>query len=250
MEFWIVCPLVFLAGFIDAIAGGGGLISLPAYMIAGLPVHTAIGTNKLSSGMGTAVATWRFWKKGYIPVKEAIAGIAFALFGSWLGAQIALMIDDGVFRIMMLFILPLTAIYVMRSKSMGEQLQRKEISFRVTILMVVIVAFFVGMYDGFYGPGTGTFLMILLTGAAKLSLQKAAGVTKAINLTTNITALAVYLIHGKVIFLLGFTAGCFSILGNYMGAQCFSKSGSKLVRPIMIVVLAIFFVKTILELAS
>ena len=89
MEFLIVCPLVFLAGFVDAIAGGGGLISLPAYLIAGLPVHTAIGTNKLSSGMGTAVATWRFWQKGYIPVKEALAGILLALAGSWTGAKIA-----------------------------------------------------------------------------------------------------------------------------------------------------------------
>lgn len=123
MEFLIVCPLVFLAGFVDAIAGGGGLISLPAYLIAGLPVHTAIGTNKLSSGMGTAVATWRFWQKGYIPVKEALAGILLALAGSWTGAKIALMIDDSVFRIIMLFVLPLTAIYVMCNKSMGEHVK-------------------------------------------------------------------------------------------------------------------------------
>lgn len=248
MEFLIVCPLVFLAGFVDAIAGGGGLISLPAYLIAGLPVHTAIGTNKLSSGMGTAVATWRFWQKGYIPVKEALAGILLALAGYWTGAKIALMIDDSVFRIIMLFVLPLTAIYVMCNKSMGEHVKQESLSARRTILLVAVVAFVVGVYDGFYGPGTGTFLMILLTSAAKLSLQKAAGVTKAINLTTNITALVVYFVNGKVILLLGLAAGCFSILGNYVGAQCFSKSGAKLVRPIMIFVLVIFFVKTILEL--
>ena len=248
MEFLIVCPLVFLAGFVDAIAGGGGLISLPAYLIAGLPVHTAIGTNKLSSGMGTAVATWRFWQKGYIPVKEALAGILLALAGSWTGAKIALMIDDSVFRIIMLFVLPLTVIYVMCNKSMGEHVKQESLSARRTILLVAVVAFVVGVYDGFYGPGTGTFLMILLTSAAKLSLQKAAGVTKAINLTTNITALVVYFVNGKVILLLGLAAGCFSILGNYVGAQCFSKSGAKLVRPIMIFVLVIFFVKTILEL--
>lgn len=178
MEFLIVCPLVFLAGFVDAIAGGGGLISLPAYLIAGLPVHTAIGTNKLSSGMGTAVATWRFWQKGYIPVKEALAGILLALAGSWTGAKIVLMIDDSVFRIIMLFVLPLTAIYVMCNKSMGEHVKQESLSARRTILLVAVVAFVVGVYDGFYGPGTGTFLMILLTSAAKLSLQKAAGVTK------------------------------------------------------------------------
>ena len=127
-------------------------------------------------------------------------------------------------------------------------MKQESLSARRTILLVAVVAFVVGVYDGFYGPGTGTFLMILLTSAAKLSLQKAAGVTKAINLTTNITALVVYFVNGKVILLLGLAAGCFSILGNYVGAQCFSKSGAKLVRPIMIFVLVIFFVKTILEL--
>ncbi len=248
MEFLIVCPLAFLAGFVDSIAGGGGLISLPAYMIAGLPVHTAIGTNKLSAGMGTAVATWRFWKKGYIPIKEALVGIVLALAGSWIGAKIALMIDDSLFRIIMLVILPVTAAYVMFNKSMEHTNQEEAIFSMKTRIMVAGIAFVIGIYDGLYGPGTGTFLMILLTSVAKLSLQKAAGVTKAINLTTNITALAVYLLNGKVLFILGLMAGVFSIAGNYIGAQCFTKSGVKLVKPIMILVLMIFFLKTIVEL--
>lgn len=248
MEFLIICPLAFLAGFVDAIAGGGGLISLPAYMIAGLPAHTAIGTNKLSAGMGTAVATWRFWRKGYIPKKETIAGIILALAGSWTGAKIALMIDEGIFRMIMLIILPVTAIYVMFNKSMEKVKPEETFSFHKTVLFVAMVAFVIGIYDGIYGPGTGTFLMILLTGVARLPLQKAAGVTKAINLTTNVTALTVYLLNGKVILALGLTAGLFSILGNYMGAQCFTKSGVKLVKPIMIFVLIIFFVKTMMEL--
>lgn len=245
MEFLIVCPLVFLAGFVDAIAGGGGLIALPAYMIAGLPVHTAIGTNKLSSGMGTAVSTWQFGVKGYIPKKEACIGIVLALAGSWLGAKVALLIEDDIFRMIMLIILPLTAIYVMFNKSMEKERNEQTDIFVKTQIYVGAVAFVIGIYDGFYGPGTGTFLMLLLTGVAKLSLQNAAGVTKAINLTTNVTALAVYFMSGNVIFLLGLAAGCFSVLGNVIGVHCFAKSGVKLVKPIMILVLVLFFIKTI-----
>ena len=98
MHFLIVCPLVFLAGFVDAVAGGGGLISLPAYMIAGLPVHFAIGTNKLSSGMGTTLATARFAKNGYIAWKNALLCIVTALIGSSLGAKLALQLDDYYFK--------------------------------------------------------------------------------------------------------------------------------------------------------
>ena len=248
MEFLIVCPLVFLAGFVDAIAGGGGLISLPAYLIAGLPVHMAIGTNKLSAGMGTTVATWRFWRKGYIPIREAVFGILFALVGAWIGAKAALLIPDGAFRIIMLVVLPVTGAYVILSQNMQRTEKEEYASQPRTRVMVALAAFFIGIYDGLYGPGTGTFLMLLLTGLARLPLQKAAGITKAINLTTNITALTVYLTSGRVMLLLGVTAGLFSICGNYLGAQCFSKSGAKVVKPIMILVLAIFFIKTLYEL--
>lgn len=248
MEFLIVCPLAFLAGFVDAIAGGGGLISLPAYMIAGLPAHTAVATNKLSAGMGTAVATWRFWRKGYIPVREAIFGVLLALAGAWIGARAALLIPDGVFRAITLVVLPVTGAYVMFGRRMEREDTEEYESRRRTRALVAIVAFFVGIYDGLYGPGTGTFLMLLLTGLARLPLQKAAGVTKAINLTTNITALSVFLFNGKVLLPLGLTAGAFSIAGNYLGTQCFVKSGAKVVKPIMILVLAVFFVKTLYEL--
>ena len=109
--FLIVCPLTGLAGFVDAVAGGGGLISLPAYMIAGLPVHAAIGTNKLSSGMGTALATGRLAKGGDIPWRQAGLCIAAALIGSWAGARLALLVDPEVFKRLMLVILPPLPLY-------------------------------------------------------------------------------------------------------------------------------------------
>lgn len=246
--FLIVCPLVFLAGFVDSIAGGGGLISLPAYLIAGLPVHNAIGTNKLSSGVGTAVTTYRFWKNGFIPLKESVVGLICAIIGALAGARLALMISDAFFRKLLLFILPATALYVMFNKRMDKEAEEEAYSMKKTLVIVALAALVIGMYDGFYGPGTGTFLMLLLTGAARMSLQKAAGVTKVINLTTNLTSLAVYLINGKVIFTLGIAAAAFSVAGNYLGSKCFTSNGKKLVKPTMLFVLAIFFVKTLLEL--
>ena len=126
--------------------------------------------------------------------------------------------------------------------------EKEAFPIRRMILFSALIAFLIGIYDGFYGPGTGTFLLLLLTGVAHMGLKEANGITKAINLTTNLTALAVYLINGKVILLLGLVAGVFSIAGNYLGTRCFDKGGAKFVKPLMMVVLVIFFVKTLSEI--
>ena len=244
--FLIVCPLTGLAGFVDAVAGGGGLISLPAYMIAGLPVHAAIGTNKLSSGMGTALATGRLAKGGNIPWRQAGLCIAAALIGSWAGARLALLVDPEVFKRLMLVILPLTALYLLRSRPLGDG--AGDLSKRTMTLRAALIALGVGVYDGFYGPGTGTFLLLLLTGFAHFRLGEANGVAKSINLTTNLTALVVYLVNGKVLIPLGLAAGACSIVGNYIGISFFQKKGSRAVKPIMLGVLALFFVKVLWEI--
>ena len=119
LQFIIVCPMVFLAGFVDAIAGGGGLISLPAYLIAGVPTHMALGTNKMSSMMGTAIATGRFAKNGYIQFKKVVWFIVAALIGSSIGSNLTLLVSDKILQYMMIVILPIVAFYVMRNKKMG-----------------------------------------------------------------------------------------------------------------------------------
>lgn len=249
IEFWqflIVCPLVFIAGFVDAVAGGGGLISLPSYMIAGLPVHNSIATNKLSSSMGTMLATLRYAKKGYIPWKQAFFCIACAFAGSACGAKLALIVSDHYFKILMLIILPLTAFYVTKTKTLERE--SKDIGFLKSTILAMIISLTIGAYDGFYGPGTGTFLILLLTSVANMKLSEANGLAKVINLSTNISSLVVYLINGKVIIVLGLVAGLFSIAGNYLGTKMFVKGGAKIVKPIMITVLTIFFIKIILDL--
>ena len=248
LHFLIVCPLVGIAGFVDSIAGGGGLISLPAYLISGLPVHTCIATNKLSSSMGTTVATAKYALSGYIDWHLGVFCAAASLIGASLGANIALLISESMFRILMLIILPLTALYVLRKKDLFSGENRRQLSFWHSVALSSVIAFGLGLYDGFYGPGTGTFLILLLTRFAHMDLHRANGITKVINLSSNIASLAVYLINGQVLMLLGLCAGVFSILGNYLGSRCFTKKGAAIARPIILLVLCVFFVRTVLEM--
>ena len=173
----------------DAVAGGGGLISIPAYMISGIPVHLTLGTNKLSAGMGTALATYRYAKSGFIHWKLALLCAIFALVGSTTGAQLALLLDDYVFRILMLFIIPLTALYVFRGRALDGLKEKAPYSKGITYILSFSIALVIGVYDGFYGPGTGTFLILLLMGAVHMKLSEANGITKVINLTTDLSAL-------------------------------------------------------------
>ncbi len=246
LTYLLVCPLVFLGGFVDAVAGGGGLISLPAYIIAGLPVHNAIATNKLSSAMGTSTAVIRLFRGHYIPWKKALPCVVAALIGANIGARLALMVSDALFKRLMLVILPLTAFYVMRSRSLD--VERPELPPLKTAVISTGIALIIGAYDGFYGPGTGTFLILLLTSLAHFRLGEANGVAKSINLATNISSLAVYLVNGKVLLLLGFVAGLCGVAGNYIGITFFEQKGSRAVKPIMLAVLTLFFIRILSEI--
>lgn len=122
-HYLIVCPLVFLAGLLDSIAGGGGLVSLPAFLIAGVPPHMALGTNKMSSVMGTSMATFRFAKRGYINLRKVIWFIVAALCGSTIGSNLTLLMDEKIVEYMMIIVLPVVAFYVLRNKKMGDDSQ-------------------------------------------------------------------------------------------------------------------------------
>ena len=246
LQYLIICPMVMLAGFVDAIAGGGGLISLPAYIISGLPIHNAIATNKMSSTMGTVLATFKFARSGFIPWKLSLSCVACAFAGSSFGAHLALLMDAKIFMMFMLVVLPATGLYLTRGNVLVTE--KEPYAYKKTVVLSMITALFLGVYDGFYGPGTGTFLLLLLTGVAHLPLKSANGVTKVINSTTNLAALCVFLLNGKVLLPLAITAGLFNMAGNYLGAMYFERGGGKNVKPIILFVLAVFFIKVIYEL--
>ena len=241
--FLVVCPLVGLAGFVDAVGGGGGLISLPAYLIAGIPMHSAIATNKLSSVCGTSLATFRFWRSGLINAKLALPSVAAAVLGSAAGARISLATDAKIMEYALIGVLPVTALIVMNKSLFGGGGERAAVLNRRTYTTACLSAFFIGIYDGIYGPGTGTFLIIALTVFAKMGVSAANAQAKAINLATNAASLAVFFLSGEVLVSLGAAAAVCNMIGGYFGAGLVMKKGAKIVRPIILAVLALLALK-------
>ena len=246
-HFLIVCPLSLLGGYVDAIAGGGGFFTLTAYLLAGLPIHNAIATNKLSSSMGTALTAARYIRRGFVPLRLVPVCVPGALLGAAVGARVALYISDALFSRIILVLLPFAAFYVLRRRDLNDGKPLSELPFVRTALVCAAISFGMGVYDGFYGPGTGTFLILLLTGLARLDLQTANGTCKVMNLSTNLASLAVYLVSGNVIYLLGLTAGVFNLCGNWLGSGAFVRRGSQLAKPMIALVLAVFFFKLLWE---
>ena len=239
MTFLIICPLLFLAGMVDAIGGGGGLISLPAYLIAGVPAHAAIATNKLSSCCGTSLATWRFIRAGLVNFRLAVPAVIAAI----IGANLSLMVPEKIMIYILTGILPIAVFLVLNKKLFNDSGTDKITLDKRTYLTASISAFIIGMYDGFYGPGTGTFLIIAFTVFAKLSIKTANAQAKVINLTTNITSLCIFLFNGQVLFLLGIIAAICNMAGGYIGAGLIMTNGAKIVKPSILFVLVLLAIK-------
>ena len=242
--FLIICPLVFLAGFVDSIGGGGGLISLPAYMLAGLPTHMAIATNKLSSAAGTTVTTARFIKNKLIDYKFAFSAVIAAFCGSFCGSKLSLLADEKILKVVLIPVLCVAMFFVLSKKLFGNREEEREINTR-THIIAAIASLLIGFYDGFYGPGTGTFLIIAFNVFAKLDIQKANANAKAVNLVTNITSLVVFIVGGQVLWAVGIAGMACNMAGNFVGSSLALKNAEKITRPIIIVVLILLFIKVI-----
>ncbi len=242
----IVVAGVFAAGFLDGIAGGGGLISVPCYFLAGLPAHLALGTNKLSSCIGTTVSAGRFIRGGYVDWRLGIPAVILGMAGAALGTRLQLMADERVLKLLLLAVLPLVAVVVLRQRSLPEQ--RREIAPGKQMAVVLAAALVIGTYDGFYGPGTGTFLLLAFCGLGKLDLRTAAGNVKLVNLASNFSALLTSFLSGKVFLALGLIAAVASIAGHWLGSGLAIKDGSKIVRPVILLVLVLLAGKVITEL--
>lgn len=244
----IVFVGVFFASFVDSIAGGGGIISVPCYLLAGLPAHYALGTNKLSAGLGTIVSTARYMKSGYINFKLGIPSGILAICGASLGTRLQLMVPDAYLQYFLLLILPVIAFVVLRQRQLPET--AGEISFRKQLTIVCCTSFLIGMYDGFYGPGTGTFLLLVYCTLAKLDVRTAGGNTKLVNLSSNMGALVTSLLNGKVFLVLGLIGTVASFAGHFLGSGLAIKNGSRIVKPAILVVLLLLAVKVIQSLLA
>lgn len=244
----MVCPLVFLAGIIDAVAGGGGLISLPAYLAAGLPPHIATATNKCSSTFGTLLSTIRFMKGKKIHYQSALSSAVAALIGSSLGATLNMSIDEKYLRYLLIIVLPVIAITVLFKKDFGEKSRVHEFSKIKILLLSVSAGFGIGVYDGFFGPGTGTFLLLIYTALIGFDLITASGNAKVVNLASNVAALITFTIGGKIVWHIGIPAAIFGIVGNWVGSGMALKSGRKVIRPMFFLALGLLMAKIIYDI--
>lgn len=244
----LVCCGVFLASFMDAIAGGGGIISVPTYLLAfhGLPTYFALGTNKLSSCIGTAFSTGRFIKNGYVNWKLAAPSIVLALLGSMGGTWLQHHTPDVVLKYLLLAVLPVVAFLTLRTRAWPDE--PEPTPFRRQAVIVWAASLVIGAYDGYYGPGTGTFLMLIFIRFAKLDTRTAAGGVKVVNLSSNLGSLFTAWRAGYVFWGIGLIAAVASILGHYLGAGLAIKNGSKIVKPTVVAVLILLTVKVLSEL--
>ena len=244
----LVCPLIFFASFVDAIAGGGGLISLPAYMMTGMPTHLALGTNKFSACIGTSFSVYRFAKSKTLHLKVALLSASFALIGSYCGAQLVLLIDARIMKILMTFLLPILAIIILfkNKKQIATHSYTINSSWR-TIFLSSIIGFMIGMYDGFIGPGTGTFLILAYTTFMGFDFVTASGNAKIVNFASNFSALVVFLQADQVLFTIAIPATICSIAGAWVGSGLAIKKGAKFIRPVLLGVLSILFMKMLYD---
>ena len=234
----------FFAGFIDSIAGGGGLIQLPALLI-GLPkseTAEVLGTNKLSSIFGTSTAAALYRKQIKPDPKVLLAMGLPALLGSAGGAMLASKIPTSSMRPMVLVLLIVVAVYTWFKPDLGKFENLRHLP-RRRVQIAALAGVIIGFYDGIFGPGTGSFLMLILVASLGYAFITASAIAKVVNVATNVGAIMVFGIHGAVIWQIGIIMGVANISGAIIGARLAIKGGSTLVRKVFLLVTVALIVK-------
>lgn len=236
LDLWLLALLGgvgVLAGFVDAVAGGGGLIAVPALLSAGLPPVAALATNKAQSVVGTITAAWTYWRKGYVALKTLVPGIAATFVGSFIGAWTVKSIDTSALNVAVPVAVIAVALYFILSPSIKDIDRTARLKFA---LFVPAVGFIIGFYDGIFGPGTGSFFMVCFVALFGLSAARASAHTKVLNVTSNLAALALFIAAGDVVWPVALVMAAGQVIGGYLGALTGIRFGARVIRPLVIVV--------------
>lgn len=239
-----VLAFIFVAGFVDSIAGGGGIVSMTGFIIAGVPMHYALGTNKVQALFGTAVATYNYVKNKSFRLDFVIFSFIGSIIGAFIGSSIATQLDQDFLKVLMSIVLVVVGAIIILNKKPKTSILDLEKN------KIFIITFFIGLsigfYDGILGPGTGTFLIIAFS-MCGLSLLESNGNAKIVNLGSNLMAALVFLFHGKVLFWLAIPCNITNMIANYIGSKLAIKNGDRIVRPVLIFVLILLFIKMIYD---
>ncbi|WP_235843730.1 sulfite exporter TauE/SafE family protein [Morganella psychrotolerans] len=216
----------FIAGYIDSIAGGAGLILIPAFMLTGLPPHMALGQEKLVSSFGTLAAITNFIKNKSIYWQIIPAGIVSSFLGAWVGAKAIIYLPAETITYIIICMLPLGLLAAFFKGRLGQAQQNSAV--RKSVWLVFFTCFIVGFYDGFFGPGTGSIFIICLFLINNLDLLKSSATSKIFNLASNIGGLVAFIMAGHIAFLISIPMIAASLLGNHLGSNMLSVPTGKL----------------------
>ncbi|HPZ15483.1 MAG TPA: TSUP family transporter [Sphaerochaeta sp.] len=242
---FILVPVIFFGAFVDAIAGGGGLITLTAYVAAGLPPQVSLGTNKFASSFGTTIASIQYIRRGAVARFVALVAIPASFLGSSIGSALAERYASATLSYLLIVLVPAIAIFMVVNPTFGQARERSK-SF--VMIVAALLSLLLGCYDGFFGPGTGMLLALAFTSLLGLDLLTANGTARLVNLSSNLAAMAVFLYHGSVDFSVAIPCAAASIVGGFVGSRLALKVGPRLVKPIMLFVLALLLAKVIFDL--
>ena len=221
-----------VAGFVDSIAGGGGLLVVPALLASGIPAVSVLATSKLQSTFGTAVAFTNYARKGHVDLKAFALPVLATFAGAVAGAMLAKQLGSGLLAGVMPVLLIVMAGYFLFSPRMSEIDQHK----LITIRSYSFVGAGIGFYDGFFGPGAGAFYMLSLIMLLGLSLIRATGHTKLLNLTSNVAAMLTLAFGGHTLWILGGCMAAANMAGSQLGAMTAMKHGSQIIKPLLVIV--------------
>jgi uncharacterized membrane protein YfcA len=240
----LLCVAAACAGWVDAVTGGGGLVQLPSLLIAmpGEPPATALGTNKLSSVIGTSAAAITYARRTRLDLRTALPMAMAAFVGAAGGALLASRLPAEAFRPIILVLLIAVWVYTALRPSMGLE-ERRRFSGRRHGVIAALAGLLIGFYDGLIGPGTGSFLLIVLVAGLGLSFLAASATAKVVNLGTNVAALIVFGLTGSVLWLLGLLMGVCNLAGAIIGARTAIAKGSGFVRGVFLVVVAVLIIR-------
>ncbi|MCW1923786.1 TSUP family transporter [Luteolibacter arcticus] len=233
----VVHGLLFLAGFaggfIDAIAGGGGLITVPALLATGMPPQVVLGTNKLQSSCGTSIAVWRYARAGLMETPGLRLAVVMAFLASMAGAQAVSILSKDLLKQLIPWLLAAVAVYTALNRRFGVETGKPKMS---PVVFAAVFGIAIGFYDGFFGPGTGSFWTLATVALLGLELKGATGYTKAANLASNLGSLGIFLAHGSVHFSAAGAMIGGQVIGARLGAGLVVKKGAGLIRPVFLAV--------------
>lgn len=245
-EILILSFASLIAGFVDALAGGGGVITFPVFIFLGLPVSQIVGTNKLVSTAGTTVAAYTFLRKGYVQMDIIKVALPFTFVGALLGAAAVLILPNEFLKPFVSLLIITVAIYCYFRPTLGATNSYKNLSKKSKVI-TQIAGLLIGFYDGFFGPGTGIFFTFFFFGILHCDFLRATANTKVINLLSNMVALIYFLFQGNIRFDLGVPMLIANILGSYLGARTAISKGSKFIKWIYLIMAALTAGKLILD---